>query len=266
MPPLLFSALRSILVLPLLFFVPRPKCWKTIFLMGLLIGTLKLPLMLFGIHLGLSAGLASLLSQTHVFFTILLAMFWLNEWPNKQNWISIIIASAGICLIISQVEGTVSTFYGLGVILLSAFFWSISNIATRKTSHLNIIHLTLWMNIIPPLPLLGLSWYLYGGAPLIESLTDLSVRTIFSVLYATFLSGVAGYCIWGFLLRTYPTSTVIHFSLLTPVSAMLFGFLLLNEVPDPLSLIGAGLIFSGLLFNQMNLKRKVLSAEKIIEE
>ncbi len=234
--------------------------------MGIFIGTLKLPLVLLGIYLGLPSSLASLVAQTHIFFTILLGIIWLKEWPTAQNGISIFIAFSGLFIVISQIESDLSSLYGLFAVLLSALMWAISNIATRQAQNVNILYLVIWMNIIPPIPLLGLSCYLYGISTVWESLVHISLSSFLSLLYATFCSGIIAYAIWGTLLRIYPPGRVVHFSLLIPIAAMLFSYLFLGEIPPKISLLGCALLFAGLLLNQFNLKRKIMNTQTTIED
>ncbi|MEI8321248.1 MAG: EamA family transporter [Alphaproteobacteria bacterium] len=266
MSPLVFSALRSVCVWPLLFFIPRPPSWKMIGMLGLFIGTFQLPLILLAIYWGLPAGLVALLGQMQVFFTLVLGIIWLKEWPNWQNWVSMIIAFMGIGLIAFQVETNTFSTYGLSAVLLVAIFCAISNIAMRSAHQLNMVHLILWMNIIPPIPLLGLSWVVEGKDVFVNSFTHISLETTITLLYSSFISGVVGYSIWGFLLKKYPPAKVLHFALLIPVTSMLFGFLFLNEVPTRLILLGAVFVLSGLALNQFNLKKKVLEVQTITEE
>ncbi|MFN7662167.1 MAG: DMT family transporter, partial [Alphaproteobacteria bacterium] len=173
--PLVFSGLRSIFILPLLFFIPKPNVsWKFILLMGTLIGTIKLPLMLLAIHLGVAAGLSSILIQVQAFFTVLLALFFFKQKPTFFNWLGMAISFVGIGLIALQVGGEAS-FLGLLIILISALFWAISNlIIQKKGKNLDMLGLTAWMNLVPPIPLFVLSFFLYGEENFITSFANLN--------------------------------------------------------------------------------------------
>ena len=76
MPPLLFATLRFIVVVvPMVFFLPRPAVpWLNLAGYGLLIGVGQFGLLFVAMNGHISPGLASLVIQVQVFFTIGLAM------------------------------------------------------------------------------------------------------------------------------------------------------------------------------------------------
>ena len=80
-PPFLFAALRyTFAFLPLVFFVPRPKTsWVNLCIYGLAVGVGQFGVLYFAINGRISPGLASLVIQTQVFFTIGFAMFFAKE-------------------------------------------------------------------------------------------------------------------------------------------------------------------------------------------
>ena len=75
MPPLLFVAMRFILVVvPCIFFIRKPDVgWKAIVGVGLLMSAGQFGLLYLAMALGMPAGLASLVLQAQVLLTVLLA-------------------------------------------------------------------------------------------------------------------------------------------------------------------------------------------------
>ena len=266
--PLIFSALRSLLILPLLFFIPKPKIsWKIIILIGLLIGTIKLPLMLLAIHLGVATGLTSLIVQVQAFFTTLLALFFFNQRPTILNWVGMGIAFSGIGLISIQLGGEASIF-GLIVILISALFWAISNLLLQqKGQNVDMLSFMAWMNLIPPIPLFTLSLSIYGWDNCLESFQNFTWISFSSLIYASFCAGLFGYTIWGILLKKYPAAVVAPFSLLVPVFAIGFAYLTLDETLTMTSAYGCFLVILGLIINQLKSNRlKIKNSNKIISK
>jgi O-acetylserine/cysteine efflux transporter len=80
-PPFVFAALRYIFAfLPAVFFLPRPKVfWVNLCFYGLAIGVGQFGVLYFAIDGNISPGLASLVIQTQVFFTIGFAMLFAKE-------------------------------------------------------------------------------------------------------------------------------------------------------------------------------------------
>lgn len=249
--PLVFSALRSVVVLPLLFFIPRPKIsWKILVIIGLLIGTIKLPLMLLAIHWGVAAGLSSLIIQVQAFFTVLLALMVFKQKPFLCNWIGMGVAFIGIGLIGIQVGGEASVL-GLLIILIAALFFAISNLILQKEGQtVDMFSLMSWMNLVPPIPLFFLSIWLYGWDDCVQSFQNFSWTSFSSLLYASLGAGLFGYTAWGFLLKKYPAAVVAPFSLLVPVFAISFAYLAVNETLATTSIYGCLLVIIGLIINQ----------------
>src|SRR3954470_1300451 len=71
-PPLLFVALRFTLVaIPAVFFLPRPPIsWRQLVAVGVFLSGAQFALLFSAMHLGLPAGLASLILQVQAVFTI----------------------------------------------------------------------------------------------------------------------------------------------------------------------------------------------------
>ena len=86
-PPLLLTALRYVVaVLPAIFFVRRPQVALGVLVAyGLFIGVGQFGFLFTAIHLGMPAGLASLVLQLQSFFTIGLAIAFLGERPRARN-------------------------------------------------------------------------------------------------------------------------------------------------------------------------------------
>src|SRR3989344_25921 len=250
--PLIFSGLRSLLILPLLFFIPRPKIsWKVLLLIGLLIGTLTVPLLLLAIHLGVAAGLSSLIIQAQAFFTVLLALLFFNQKPSFLNWMGMSIAFLGIGFIGIQVGGEASLL-GLGIALISAIVFAISNLVLQqKGQTVDMFSLMAWMNIVPPIPLFLLSSLIYGNDQFFQSFQNFTWISGASLLYASLVSGLFGYTTWGFLLKKYPAAVVTPFSLLVPVFAISFAYLTVDETLTTTSIYGCLLVISGLIINQL---------------
>ena len=117
LPPLLFAALRFTLALfPALFFLPRPTVgWRNLALYGVLIGVGQFGLLYLAIHGHISPGIASLVVQTQVFFTIGLSMRMSGERVQLFQWAALALATAGIANIAMHTDGTTTV---LGLVMM----------------------------------------------------------------------------------------------------------------------------------------------------
>jgi O-acetylserine/cysteine efflux transporter len=107
------------------------------------------------------------------------------------------------------------------------------------------IALMVWISLVPPLPLLGLSLVIDGPGAVGDALTGLDLRSIGAVVYIAFLSTLGGFAAWSWLMRTYPAGQVASFALLVPPFGLGFGALLLHEHIGPAQVLAAALVVAG---------------------
>lgn len=228
-PPLLFTALRFAACGFLVFLVPRPQMsWPQLIVVGVTLGTLVFAFLFTGIHAGMPAGLASVVMQMQVFFTVLLGVVLLGERPAFMNWLAVIVGGAGITLIAVE-RLALGNWTAFALVLAGAFSWGVANIVLKKLPRANMLHLMIWMSLIPPLPLLALSLAVEGWPAIRPALLDVSWSGVGAVLYTGLLSTIVAYAIWGNMLQRHQTSAVAPFALLTPVFGLLSAYVFLNE-------------------------------------
>ena len=85
MPPFLLTALRFVFsAFPAIFFIPRPKAPVGLIVSyGVFLGVVQFGSLFTALKLGMPTGLASLVVQTQVFFTIALSAAFFGEWPTR---------------------------------------------------------------------------------------------------------------------------------------------------------------------------------------
>lgn len=249
LPPFLLCAIRfGLSALPWVFFLPRPKCpLRLIIGFGIFNFAMQFGLMFTGIHLGLSPGLASLILQVQVFFSIGLAFLVFQERPSAFKIVGSLISFIGIGIVGTHVEGG-GTFIGLILMLLAAFSWSAGNMFTKKIQSQSPLALVIWGNLFA-FPFMLLISLLFDGPEMImSSLQSSSWATILSVFYIVYVSTHIGYGAWGFLMKTYSTSAVVPFTLLIPVVGFLSSAFFLGEELPSWKLVASLFIIGGLIF------------------
>ena len=145
LPPLLFAALRFVLVLfPAMLFLARPSVpLSNLALYGLLIGVGQFGLLYSAIDGHISPGLASLVVQLQVFFTIGLSMYFVGELVRLYQWVCLLLAVAGIAVILMHTDGS-TTPLGLGMVILAALSWAGGNVTARKGGPANFLAYVVW--------------------------------------------------------------------------------------------------------------------------
>lgn len=256
MPPLLLAGLRfACVAFPAIFFIKRPNLpLKWLLAYGLTISFGQFALLFWSLHLGLSAGLASLILQAQAFFTVLLGALLLKEKVRSHNIVAMLMAAGGIYLLASAHQhGAASiTLVTLMLILAAASCWALGNI-TNKVIMANYavptMSLIVWSAPIP-LVSFALSSLLFEGADAItSSLVNIEWHNVFSVLYLSIFATIIGYGGWSYLLSKYETGTVAPLSLLVPVFGLLSAMLFLDEAFNAQQAIGVIVIGVSLVFN-----------------
>ncbi len=247
LPPILFSALRfTIVAFPAIFFIPFPKTsvWNVLGV-GLFLGIFKFALLFIAMKDDATPGIASLLLQAQVFFTIGLGLLIFKEQVSKSQWLGIALATGGFsCFFIGNSDSL--TLTGLILLLSAAFFWGLANILLKRVRGVNLLHFMVWVSVIPPIPLLILSYFLETDQT-IDLLLSTTSSTWLALIYVSYLSTLIAFALWAWLLKTYPSATVAPFALLIPVVGITTSALVFGESFRLVEIIGGGLILLGLI-------------------
>jgi len=133
LPPLFFATLRFLfVVLPAVFFLPKPKAaWSNLAIYGVCIGLFQFGLLFIAMNGHIPPGLASLVVQMQVFFTIGLSMWRTGEKIKPHQLAAFALAIAGMAVIAAH-NGHGVTLLGVGLVLLAAMGWALGNQAGRE--------------------------------------------------------------------------------------------------------------------------------------
>lgn len=158
MPPLLLGALRFILVVfPAIFFVPRPKIpLKGIVIYGLTISFAQFAFLFCAINLGMPSGIASVVLQSQVFFSVLLGALILGEKIKRSQIIGILMAAVGMLVLAKGgMTGSLTDIPLIALLftLAAGFSWACGNITNRSimqnAGKTSIMSLVVWSALVP---------------------------------------------------------------------------------------------------------------------
>lgn len=252
-PPFLFAALRFALsAFPLLLFVARPQvAWSKLISFGLLLGPGQFGLLFYAMGSDISPGLASLLMQVQVFFTIAMAMVLSGERPRGLQGAALALAAAGIVLIgRHQGSGSV-TALGLVLIVLAALAWAAANMVARSAGRIDMLGFMVWSSVFAAPALLVLSLLLEGPARMAASLQHAGPGGWAAVAWQSLGNTLFGFGAWNWLLARHPAATVTPAALLVPVFGMGASSLLLAEAMPGWKLGATALVLAGLALNTL---------------
>jgi O-acetylserine/cysteine efflux transporter len=250
LPPLLFATLRfTLAAFPGVFLLKRPKVpLGQLALYGILIGVGQFGLLFIAINGRIAPGLASLVVQSQVFFTIGLAMALTGERLRAVQVAALAMGAAGIAMIGANTGGA-TTAVGIALTLGAATAWACGNLIQRRAMGVDMLAYVVWASLFAVPPLFLLSLAIEGWPMMVAGVVHADAATWGAVVWQAVGNTMFGYGAWGFLLTRYPAATVAPWSLLVPVFGMGAAAWWLAE-PLPLWKLGAGaLVLGGLALN-----------------
>ena len=251
LPPLLFATLRFTLVaFPAVFFLKRPAVpWRLLATYGVFIGAGQFGLLFIAMKSSITPGLASLVVQSQVFFTIGLAMAIDRERIRVFQVAALLLAFTGLGVILAHAGADAATPLGLILTLGAAASWAGGNMMSKAAGRVNMLAFVVWSALFAAPPLLVLSLIFDGWPAIRQGVMQATVGTWAAVIWQSVGNSMFGYAVWGWLLARYPAATVTPMSLLVPVFGMAASAWLLAEPLPGWKIAAAALIMAGLVLN-----------------
>ncbi|WP_293881950.1 EamA family transporter [Sphingomonas sp.] len=247
LPPLLLAALRFTLVLlPAAFFLKRPAVsWGNLAAYGLLIGVGQFGVLFMAMRHDITPGLASLVMQVQVFFTIGLAMRFTGERIRRVQVVALLLAIVGLGIILTHTDGS-ATPLGLGMAMFAALCWAGGNMLTKAAGSVNMVAYVVWASLFSIPPLFALAFVVEGPTAIAHGIAAADAFTWGAVIFQSVANTMFGYGAWGWLLARYPAGTVAPTALLVPVFGMAASTWWLGESLPLWKLAAAAFIMAGL--------------------
>jgi O-acetylserine/cysteine efflux transporter len=212
---------------------------------GILIGAGQFGLLFLAMKSYITPGLASLVVQIQVFFTIALSMRLTGERVRGFQWAALGLATSGLAVILTHSDGS-ATPLGLMLVVTAAFCWSSGNMVSRAAGKVDMLAYVVWASIFAVPPLLTLALLFEGPSALITGVHAATATTWAAVVWQAVGNTMFGYGIWGWLLARHPAATVAPMALLVPIFGMGASALFLNEPLQSWKLLAAALVMGGL--------------------
>jgi drug/metabolite transporter (DMT)-like permease len=248
LPPLLFLAARFVLVvLPAILLVPKPDAsWRTIVAVGCFMSLGQFGFVYASISAGLPPGLAALVLQAQVVFTIVIAAAALHERPTRNQLAGVVVGAVGLGIVALGRGGDVPSG-ALALCVVGALSWGIGNVVVRASRVPSGVSLTVWSGLFVPLPLVALSLVLDGPQELADGLASFGWEAAISTLYTAGLASLVGYGIFNTLLSRNPAASVVPWILLVPPVGMASAWIVFADTPALGELLGGVVLIGGVL-------------------
>jgi O-acetylserine/cysteine efflux transporter len=254
--PLWLACLRFVFAALPLLLLPRPAVpWRLLAGYGLLIGVGQFGLLFIALQRDITPGLASLIVQSQVFFTLLLAWGLRGQRLRAMQGLALALAVAGIAWIGLNLDAS-ATPLGLAMVLLAGLSWGCANLVNQAAGRVPMLAFVVWSSL-PAAAALGLlAMWNEGPSALLQAVTQASWSGWAAVLWQAIGNTLFGYGVWGWLLARHEASQVVPLALLVPVFGMGTSAWVLQEALQDWKLQGAAMVFAGLLLNTWVSRRR----------
>ncbi len=249
-PPFTFAAFRFILAIIVVVIVafllkiplPNPKRdWKLLLLTGVLQFSINYSFVFWG-ELYISSGLAAVLQATIPIFGLFLAGYFL---PNEKiTYLKIGALLLGICgvglIFIEQLRvNSLWAFWGSFGIVVGAFAAAAASILTKaKGDNIHPASLVLGQMFFGVVPIIFIA-LIKEGNPLNHSYT---LATVGSIIFLSIFGTIIAFSLYYWLLSKIESTKAMTIALVTPLIAVVFGAIFLNEQLPPQTIWGGFLI------------------------
>ena len=261
-PPLFLVGVRFLFVFfPACLWIKRPQVpLKYLFWYSFFLGVGQYSFMFTALMMGMPAGIASVLLQSQVIFSLILAAILLNERITPIQIIGIIISVFGVLFLggVFDAETTLPLLPFM-LMILAAISFGTSNVRYRmivdynnlRGETTNSLQVLVWSSLFVPIPMFIISLILETPQVVFPAIRNLQAPALISLLYMVVLSTLVAYGLWGSLIGKYSSSKIAPFSLLVPLVGVLSAYLVLGESMSQRQILGIIITVSGLVFTNL---------------
>jgi len=165
-----------------------------------------------------------------------------GEPVSRAGIAAVLVGFAGVALLLMPGEQSGdATLLGLGAVVVAAVMWASGSFASPRIR-------------LPGDPLVSTAWQmLLGGVVIVAvglalgeagevDVDSFSTRSLIALAYLIVFGSWLAYTAYAWLLQNAPISKVSTYAYVNPVVAIVLGFLILDEVITPITLVGAAII------------------------
>ncbi len=256
-PPFFFAFLRFALLFAFLapWLGKRPTDMRTLIGVAMGMGALQYALIFFGLQWATPSAMAIAL-QMGVPFATILSVLWLKETVGLPRIAGILIAFAGIILVVAN-PADLDVSIGLLIGVAAAFVGAVGMILVKRMP-LDAIRMQAWIGLIswPPLLLLSLVFErdqiastLAGGWPFLAAL-----------LFTVVIVNIYGHGVFYSLLQRYDATLIAPLTLMAPLVGVFAGIMLTGDDFGLRLVIGSVLTLGGVAIIALRQNRKLPTA------
>ena len=263
-PPLLIMSMRFSLAALVLVWFTRPP-WPfmgRIFLIALISATIQYGFTFYGLK-GLDASTAVIVVQLEAPFLALLAAVFLKERFGWKRAIGMALAFGGVAIIAGEPRLEGNLVY-VGLVATGAMTWAVGQVMVSQLREVKGPMLLAWVSMFAAPQMFVASLAIEENQW--QAITQATWIDWGIVLYLGLIMTAMAYSIWYHLLSTCALSSLAPFLLLTPVTTVIFGVFILDEVFTLSMSIGAILVMIGVAATTIERRNKSDKVDKDARE
>ncbi|GMO61531.1 MAG: EamA family transporter [Rickettsiales bacterium] len=200
----------------------------------------------------LDSSMSAIVNRLDIVATILLSVMFFNEKVTLNTIIGVIVCFFAIYIFAGNIE--LDNLKYLFIALFCPLFMACENLSSKKislesTSKISIVSL-----------FCGIFMFLYAFAfedLFLVPLEDIVLKHYMYLIYLAFLPGYLAYLLLYYLLKKYPSTSIMPYNFIRPVLSIFVGFLVLGESITQRKIIATILILIGVFITQYKKQTKI---------
>ena len=245
-PPILVASLRMGLVLIILipfwkFKIPKKKYLLSLILFAISMGVMVYVFMTLALYYSNIISPVIVGSQLAIPFGILASAFILNENISLKKWLLIFSAFIGVLIIFFDPK-LVDNFLGLFFASLMALSFALAQVYSRRLRELDISLTNAFIGLFGFIILLIVSYIIEGETVL--NITSINLNSWLLISYQAIVVSLGAHLLMFYLYKFYTVGQIFPSYSLFPIFGIGLTFLIFDEVPTILFLVGGVIVIS----------------------
>ena len=245
-PPILMASLRMGIVLILLipfwrFKIPEKKYIPSLIAFSIYMGVMVYVFMTLSLYHSTIISPVIVGSQLAIPFGILASAIMLNENISLKKWILIFSAFVGIIIIFFDPK-LVNNFLGLFYASLMALSFALAQVYSRRLRELNVSLTNAFTGLFGFIILFIVSYIVEGE--LISNIVSINLNSWLLISYQAVVVSLGAHLLMFYLYKFYTVGQIFPSYSLFPIFGIGLTFLIFDEVPTILFLIGGVIVIS----------------------
>lgn len=242
--PLTAAALRQLIVFAICASALRivPGKMRELLMLGFLSGSLFYVFVNFSLTVAENLSALAIANQLGAPFAMILAVVFLGERIHAQRVAGVVLAFAGVVLLVFDREAG-REIPGILLTAAGSLIWAIASLIQRRLRGVPVLTIYAWIGLIGMAVLIPLAVTLEPGS--VHALPRLPLGDFGWIAFSAIGSTIGGHGAMSWLLQRHPVSSVVPLTLASPVVAVVVASLFFATPLTPIMITGGMIALAG---------------------